>query len=107
MVITPTKKKKETKRLKYQSLLKNYKDRIGITEIEEGLNKYNSKTCNIEKFQEYITAKIKANKTLVPLYQEVQFRQYKWYSYINKKRTEDNMVNKIAKKYSKDHIIII
>ena len=98
---------KETKRLKYQSLLKNYKDRIGITEIEEGLNKYNSKTCNIEKFQEYITAKIKANKTLVPLYQEVQFRQYKWYSYINKKRTEDNMVNKIAKKYSKNHIIII
>jgi len=98
---------KETKRLKYQSLLKNYKDRIGITKIEEGLNKYNSKTCNIEKFQEYITAKIKANETLVLLYQELKFRQYKWYAYINKKRTEDNMVNKIVKKYSKDHIIII
>jgi hypothetical protein len=98
---------KETKRLKYQSLLKNYKDKIGITEIEEGLNKYNSKTCNIAKFQEYITSKIKANEKLVPLYQQLKFRQYKWYSYINKKRTEDNMVNKIAKKYSKDHIIII
>jgi N-acetylmuramoyl-L-alanine amidase len=98
---------KETKRLKYQALLKNHKDRIGITEIEEGLNKYNSKTCNIEKFQEYINAKIKANKILVPLYQELKFRQYKWYGYINKKRTEDNMVNKIAEKYSKDHIIII
>ena len=98
---------KETKRLKYQALLKHYKDRIGITEIEEGLNKYNSKTCNIERFQEYINAKIKANETLVPLYQELKFRQYKWYSYINKKRTEDNMVNKIVKKYSKDHIIII
>jgi len=98
---------KETKRLKYQSLLKNYKDRIGITEIEEGLNKYNSKTCNIEKFKEYITEKNKANEKLVHLYQQLKFRQYKWYSYINKKRTEDNMVNKIAKKYSKDHIIII
>jgi len=98
---------KETKRLKYQSLLKNYKDRIGITEIEEGLNKYNSKTCNIEKFKEYITEKNKANEKLVPLYQQLKFRQYKWYSYINKKRTEDNMVNKITKKYSKDHIIII
>ena len=31
---------KETKRLKYQSLLKNYKDRIGITEIEEELNTF-------------------------------------------------------------------
>jgi len=98
---------KETKRLKYQSLLKNYKDKIGITKIEEGLNKYNSKTCNIDKFQEYITEKIKANQTLVLLYQELKFRQYKWYSYINKKRTEDNMVNKITKKYSRDHIIII
>jgi hypothetical protein len=98
---------KETKRLKYHALLKNHKDRIGITEIEEGLNKYNSKTCNIEKFQEYIIAKIKVNEKLVPLYQELKFRQYKWYGYINKKRTEDNMVNKIVNKYSKDHIIII
>ena len=98
---------KETKRLKYQTLLKNYRDKIGITKIEEGLNKYNSKSCNIEKFQEYITAKIKANEKLVPLYQELKFRQYKWYSYINKKRTEDNMVNKIVNKYSKDHTIII
>jgi hypothetical protein len=98
---------KETKRLKYQALLKNYKDRIGITELEQGLNIYNSKTCNIEKFQEYITTKIKANEIVVPLYQQLKFRQYKWYSYINKKRTEDNMVNKIAKKYSKDHILII
>ena len=98
---------KETKRLKYQSLLKNYNDKIGITKIEEGLNKYNSKTCNIENFQEYIKAKTQANEKLVPLYQQLKFRQYKWYSYINKKRTEDNMVNKIATKYSKDHIIII
>jgi hypothetical protein len=98
---------KETKRLKYQSLLKNYKDRIGITEIEEGLNKYNSRSCNIEKFQAYVTAKLQANEILVPLYQQLKFRKYKWYGYINKKRTEDNMVNKIVKKYSKDHIVII
>jgi hypothetical protein len=98
---------KETKRLKYKALLKNYKDKIGITEIEEGLNKYNSKSCNVYKFQEYITEKIKANERLIPLYQELKFRQYKWYSYVNKKRTEDNMINKIAKKYSKNHIIII
>jgi hypothetical protein len=66
---------KETKRLKYQSLLKNHKVTIGITEIEEEFNKYNSKTCNIEKFKTYITKKIKANETLVPLYEELKFRQ--------------------------------
>jgi hypothetical protein len=98
---------KETKRLKYQALLKNYKDKIGITEIEDDLNKYNSKTCNIEKFKDYIYAKLKANEKIIPLYQDFKFRKYKWYSYINKKRTEDNMVNKIIKKFSKNHIIII
>jgi hypothetical protein len=98
---------KETKRLKYQALLKNFKDKIGITEIEDDLNKYNSKTCNIEKFKDYIYAKLKANEKIIPLYQDFKFRQYKWYSYINKKKTEDNMVNKIIKKFSKNHIIII
>ena len=98
---------KSTKRLKYQSLLKNYKDKIGITEIEQELNKYNSKSCSIEKFQEYITAKLEANKKLVPLYKNLKFRKYKWYSFINKKRTEDNIVNKIANEYSKEHKIII
>ena len=98
---------KETKRLKYQALLKNYKNKIGITEIEDDLNKYNSKTCNMEKFKDYINAKLKANEQIIPLYKDFKFRQYKWYSYINKKRTEDNMVNKIIKKFSKNHIIII
>ena len=98
---------KETKRLKYQTLLKHYKDKIGITDIEETLKNFNSKSCSIVKFQEYIIAKIKANETLVPLYQDIKFRRYKWYGYINKKRAEDVMVNKVINKYSKDHIIII
>ena len=46
------------------------------------------------KGNNFSSQKIKENETLVPLYQEQKFRQYKWYSYINKKRTEDNMVNK-------------
>ena len=98
---------KETKRLKYQTLLENYREKIGIIQIEHTMQTYNSKSCNIEKFKEYITAKISANKKLIPLYQDIKFRKYKWYGYINKKRAEDNMVNKITNKYSKDHIIII
>jgi hypothetical protein len=43
----------------------------------------------------------------VPLYKNVKFRKYKWYSFINKKRTEDNLINSIDKTYSKNHKIII
>ena len=40
-----------------------------LIQIEyKGLNKYNSKTGNIENFQEYITAKIEANEILVKRY---------------------------------------
>jgi hypothetical protein len=98
---------RETKRLKYQSLLKNHKTNVGIIEIEESLDKYNSKSCDLKKFETYVNAKIEANKKLIPLYQDLKFRQYKWYSYINKKRAQDNMLNKISKKFSDTHIIII
>jgi hypothetical protein len=98
---------KETKRLKYQALLKNHKTNIGITEIEKSLDKYNSKTCDLKKFETYLNAKIETNKKLISLYQDLKFRQYKWYSYINKKRAQDNMLNKISKKFSDTHIIII
>ena len=98
---------RETKRLKYQALLKNHKDHLGITVVEEELNKYNSKSCNIEKFKAYMSAKLESNKSVVPLYKDIKFRQYKWYAYINKQRAEDTMVSKITKQYSKDHIIII
>ena len=98
---------KETKRIKYSSLLKNYKDKQHITEIENTLSLFNSKTCDIEKFKEYIKEKLKVNDAIAKLYQDEKFRQYKWYSYINTKRTEDNMLNKIENKYGKDIKIII
>ena len=98
---------KETKRLKYNALLKNYKDKIGISAVEEELNQYSAKTCDLDKFQQYVTKKLQINEEVAPLYRDTKFRQYKWYAYINKKRTEDTMVNKIVKKYSSDHKIII
>jgi hypothetical protein len=97
----------ETKRLKYQNILKKYRDELNITSKENELSSYNSKSCNIDKFNEFITRKISTNVILSKLYQNNKFRQYKWYAFINKKRTEDNMLNKIEKTYTKDSIIII
>jgi hypothetical protein len=98
---------KETKRIKYSSLLKNYKDKQHITEIENTLSLFNSKTCDIKNFKEYIKEKLKVNDAIAKLYQNEKFRKYKWYSYINTKRAEDNMLNKIENKYGKDIKIII
>ena len=97
----------ETKRLKYQHILKKYKDELNITSKENELSSYNSKSCNMTKYNDFITKKINTNDVLYKLYQNNKFRQYKWYAFINKKRTEDNMLNKIEKTYTKDSIIII
>ena len=97
----------ETKRLVYQNKLKKYKDHLCITEKENELSSYNSKSCNLDAYKLFIVKKININKDLYKLYQDKTFRQYKWYAFINKKRTEDNMLNKIEKTYGKDSIIII
>jgi len=77
----------ETKRLVYQNKLKKYKDYLGITEKENELSTYNSKSCNLDAYKSFIEKKISINKYLYKLYKDKKFRQYKWYAFINKKRT--------------------
>ena len=85
----------ETKRLKYQELLLNHKNKFGITDIENSLSKYNSKTCMLDKFKDYIINKNEINDKLFESYYNEKFRQYKWYSYINKSRSENKLLNTI------------
>ena len=95
-----------TKRIKYQRLIKNLKDKLEITPIENKLSIFNSKTCDLDKFKIYIKEKNIVNNKLFKLYENKKFRQYKWYSFINKKRTEDNMINLIKNKFGNDLIVI-
>ncbi len=97
----------DTKRLKYQRLIKNYKDKKNITKNENQLKDYNSKTCKITDFKKYIKMKNKINDQLFKKYSDSKFRQYKWYGYINKKRSEDKMLNLIENTFSKDSIYIL
>ena len=97
----------KTKRLKYQKLMENYKKKQGIKEIENELCKFNSKTCSLEKFKEFIKKKNEINKRLLDKYKESIFRKYKWYSYINRKRAETDLVKEIKDTYGKDVKIIM
>ena len=98
---------KKTKRLLYGDYIKKYKDILNIPDVENILTNYNSKSCRINTFSEYISKKLEINNKLYSLYQKKKFRQYKWYSFINTKRAKDNMLNIIENKYGKDSTIII
>jgi hypothetical protein len=97
---------KNTKRLKYQKLLKNYKNKNGIFDLENKLSEYNSKSCLIDKFKDFIKNKNELNKILLEKYQETIFRKYKWYSYINRKRAETTVIRNIKKTFKNSDTII-
>ena len=59
----------------------------------------NCKTTNVEIFKNYIKTKLNVNLTLLEKYNKKKFRQFKWYSYINKKRTYSKLLTKIEDKY--------
>ncbi len=96
----------ETRRFKYQRLTKNVRDKKGITELEQSLNQLNFKTCNVGKFETYLKIRNQIADVLLPLYEDIRFRQYRWYGYINRRRSEDQMANLIEKKFGKDINII-
>ena len=103
----------EIKRIKYIKLLNNKKKNIqyknkSIDKIEAKLSKYSSKTTNYDKFIKYARKKIRYRLQLnkINCYNEY-VKKLKWFSYINKKRHEDNLLNKIEKIYGKNAKFII
>ena len=97
----------KTKRLKYQRLIQNHKDKNDISKIENELSKYNSKSCIYDKFKEFITNKNRINELLFEKYNNTIFRKYKWYGYINRKKAETDLIRNIKSTFGKDSILVI
>jgi len=95
----------KTKRLVYGKRLEKLKDNLKIINNEKKLSILSSKTVNIKEFKEYIKERNNIMMDMFNKYSDVKFRKLKWYSYINTKRTEDNLINKIKKTFGEDIII--
>jgi hypothetical protein len=100
------KRAKITKRLKDQRLIKNYKEKNNITKVENELSKYNSKSCDYEKFKSFISNKNKINSLLFEEYNKEIFRKYKWYGYLNRKHADRKLIKEIKKEFGKESIIV-
>ena len=83
----------DTKRLKYQRLIDNFRAKQGIIPIEQELSGYNSKTCDPTLFRFYIIRKIETDRKTADLYADPKYRQYKWYGYLNRMRCDDALIN--------------
>jgi hypothetical protein len=96
---------KETKRLKYQRLIQNYRTKMGITEVEMQLNDCRQRTCQLDIFKQYISVKNIVNLTLLDAYKNEIFRQYQWYGFINRKKAEEKLIRTIKITYGQDVVL--
>jgi hypothetical protein len=103
-----------TKSKKYMKLIDNYKKDIkignkSVKEIESESSKYNSNTCIYNNFKEYLIVKNKINYELRSFYNGSIFGRLKWYSYMNRQRSDEEMVNGFKSKFgdSKDVVILM
>jgi hypothetical protein len=113
---TQSQRKKETKSKKYNLILDNLKkDTIiiynnnekSIKEIESELSIHNTKTCNYEKFKEYLLLKNKLYSILNNYYKENIHRKLRMNAYINTQRSESNLTLNFRKKFGKPEDTIV
>ena len=97
----------ETRSRKYANIIeKDKKDKketkikkLNIKEIENKLSKVNFNSCILKNIKNNIKLKNKINDKLYEYYKKPLYRQLKWYGYINRIRSESNMMNRFKKTF--------
>ena len=78
-----------------------------VKDVESILSKYNSKSCKYEKVKEYMEIKNKINSLMSTYYEGKIYRQLKWYSKINRKKSEARMINNFKEKFGNPANVLI
>jgi hypothetical protein len=110
---TQDQRRKETKLKKYRDLILEFKkekiDGKTVIEWETELSKFNRKTLDINEFKKYIKKKNEINDKLCEFYKKYIFRKLKLNGYMNRLKSEQNMIRRFKKIFGepKDTIIAI
>jgi len=82
---------------------------ISIEKIESNLSIHNADSCKHEKMKAFVIKKNDTNDNVRDFYDQFCFRAQRWYSKVNKRKSDDNMVNEFKKKFGdpKNTIILM
>ena len=97
----------ETKRNIYRKRLTKHKTEHSLFTKEQELNGFNSKSCDLKKFMDYIAVKFRIYDEINDEYKDPIFRKIRWHSYINSQRSERNLVDNIKNTYGDDVVLIM
>ena len=78
-----------------------------ITEYETELSIFNRKSLDIEEYKKYLYVKNSMNYHLTKFYKRDIFRKLKLNGYMNRKRSEQRMINNFKKKFGNSNNVII
>ena len=78
-----------------------------IEALESELCKINSKSNIYSNVKEYIKLKNQINAAIQDYYQKEMFRKLKWYSFINKQRSESNMIERFKEIFGPPEKVIV
>ena len=96
-------RRKELKTKKYRNMIEDEKmatilspthNLLTVKVLESYLSRVNAKSCVYKNVLDYIKMKNMINDVLQKYYDKELFRKLKWYSFINKQWSENNMLNR-------------
>ncbi len=106
---TQIQRKKECQIKEYREINESIREKNKIKSFEEHLSKTNKKSNNLKKFIKYVTIKNHLYDIFSNTLNELIFRKLKWWSKINKQRSESNFMNNFKEKFgdpSKNIVLI-
>jgi hypothetical protein len=108
---TQNQRRLETRTKKYNKIIEEVNNTTfingkNIKEIESVLSIHNKRTCNYEKFKNYLIEKNKLNLLLFSHYEKTFFRKFKLNRYINTQKSESKMIKNFTKKFGEPNDVL-
>ena len=108
---TQNQRRLETRTKKYNKIIEEVNNTTfingkNIKEIESVLSSHNKRTCNYDKFKNYLIEKNKLNLLLFSHYEKTFFRKFKLNRYINTQKSESKMIKNFTKKFGEPNDIL-
>ena len=108
---TQNQRRLETRTKKYNKIIEEVNNTTfingkNIKEIESVLSSHNKRTCDYDKFKNYLIEKNKLNLLLFSHYEKTFFRKFKLNRYINTQKSESKMIKNFTKKFGEPNDLL-
>jgi len=100
---TQNQRRFETKTKVYAKNIQKYKRKVignkNVIKYESDLSFYSSSSSDIETVKKYLNTKVNVLKKIKGHYNDKIYRKQRWYSFINRQRSEAKMINNFKDKF--------